>query len=65
MNINRNLIDYYSEFNREIKFFLENIIGINFYQDQSEWKHKLIPMEVGKTNLDKVIDYWYTKIIMF
>ena len=33
-----------------------NIIEINFYQDQNQWKHKLIPTEINKKNSDRVID---------
>ena len=33
-----------------------NIFELNFYQDQSKWKHKLIPIEVSKNDLDRVID---------
>ena len=33
-----------------------NIIELNFYQDQNQWKHKLIPVEVSKNNSDRVID---------
>ena len=27
-----------------------------FYQDQNNWKHKLITTEVGKKNSDRVVD---------
>ena len=33
-----------------------NIIELNYYQDQNQWKHKLIPIEISKNNSDKVID---------
>ena len=33
-----------------------NIFELNFYQDQNQWKHKLIPIEVSKNNSDRVID---------
>ena len=33
-----------------------NIIELNVYQDQSEWRHKLIPIEVSKNNSDRIID---------
>ena len=33
-----------------------NIFEINFYQDQNQWKHKLIPIEVSKNDSDRVID---------
>ena len=29
---------------------------MNFYQDNNNWKHKLIPIEVSKNDSDKVID---------
>ena len=28
----------------------------NFYQDQNQWKNKLIPIEVSKNDSDRVID---------
>ena len=33
-----------------------NIFELAFYQDQNQWKHKLIPIEISKNNSDKVID---------
>ena len=33
-----------------------NIFELNFYQDQNQWKHKLIPIEISKNNTDRVID---------
>ena len=33
-----------------------NIFELNFYQDQNQWRHKLIPIEISKNNSDKVID---------
>ena len=33
-----------------------NIFELNFYQDQNQWKHKLIPIEVSKNESDRVID---------
>ena len=33
-----------------------NIIELDFYQDQKQWKHKLIPIEISKNNSDRVID---------
>ena len=33
-----------------------NIFELIFYQDQNQWKHKLIPVEVSKNNSDRVID---------
>ena len=32
-----------------------NIFEIVFYQDQNQWKHKLIPIEISKNTSDKVI----------
>ena len=29
---------------------------MNFYQEQNQWKHKLIPIEISKNNSDRVID---------
>ena len=33
-----------------------NIFELNFYQDQNQWKHKLIPTESSKNNTDRIID---------
>ena len=33
-----------------------NIFELNFYQGQSKWRHKLIPIEVSIKNSDRVID---------
>ena len=33
-----------------------NIFELVFYQDQNNWIHKLIPIEVSKNNSDRVID---------
>ena len=33
-----------------------NIFELNFYQDENQWKHKLIPIEVSKNESDRVID---------
>ena len=33
-----------------------NIFELNFYHDQNQWKHKLIPIEISKNNSDRVID---------
>ena len=33
-----------------------NIFELNFYQDEKQWKHKLIPIEVSKNESDRVID---------
>ena len=33
-----------------------NIFELNFYQDQNQWKHKLMPTEVSKNDSDRVID---------
>ena len=40
----------------ELNNLSANIFEINFYQDQNQWKHKLIPFEVIKNNSDRVID---------
>ena len=32
------------------------IFELAFYQDQNQWKHKLIPTEISKNNSDRVID---------
>ena len=33
-----------------------NIFELVFYQNQNQWKHKLIPIEISKNNSDRVID---------
>ena len=33
-----------------------NIFELNFYQDQNQWKHNLIPIEISKNKSDSVID---------
>ena len=33
-----------------------NVFGINFYQEQNNWKHKLIPIEISKNESNRVID---------
>ena len=33
-----------------------NIFELNFSQDQNQWKHKLIPIEISKNDVDRVID---------
>ena len=36
--------------------FSSNIFELNFYQDQNQWKHKVIPIEISKNDSDRVID---------
>ena len=38
-----------------------NIFELNFSQDQNKWRHKLIPIEVSKSNSDRVIDLAFYK----
>ena len=33
-----------------------NIFELNFYQDQNQWRHKLIPIDISKNDADRVID---------
>ena len=40
----------------EINNLSVNIFELNFYQDQNQWKHKIIPIEISHNNSDKVID---------
>ena len=40
----------------ELNLLSYNIFELNFYQDQNQWKPKLIPIEVTKNESDKVID---------
>ena len=42
-------------FNEIIKLSV-NIFESNFYQDQNHWKHKLVPIEISKNDVDRVID---------
>ena len=39
-----------------------NIFELNFYQDQNKWKHNIIPIEIKKTDSDKIIDLLIYKI---
>ena len=40
----------------EVNNLSVNIFEVNFYQDQNQWKHKLIPIEISENNTDRVID---------
>ena len=40
----------------EINNLSVNIFELNFYEDQNQWKHKLIPIEVSKNESHRVID---------
>ena len=40
----------------EINNLSFNIFELTFYQDQNQWKHELIPIEVSKNYSDRVID---------
>ena len=40
----------------EINNLSVNIFELRFCQDQNQWKHKLIPIEVSKNGSDRVID---------
>ena len=40
----------------EINNLSINKFELNFYQDQNQWKHKLIPIEISKNDSDRVID---------
>ena len=40
----------------EINSLSVNIFELNFYQDQNQWKHKVILIEISKNNSDRVID---------
>ena len=33
-----------------------NIFELNLYQDQNQWKHRIIPLEISKNDSDRVID---------
>ena len=37
------------------------IFELKFYQDQNQWKHKLIPIEISKNYSDRVIDLAFYK----
>ena len=38
-----------------------NLFELKFYQDQNKWRYKLIPIEIGKNNSDRVIDLAFHK----
>ena len=40
----------------EVNNISVNIFELNFYQDQDQWKHKLISIEISKNESDEVID---------
>ena len=40
----------------EVNNLSVNIFELNFHQDQNQWKHKLIPIEISKNNTDRIID---------
>ena len=40
----------------EVNNLSVNIFELRFYQDQNQWKHKLIHIEISKNNSDRVID---------
>ena len=55
--------DFTSEFKcsdvhkfNELTILSVNIFALIFYQDQNQWKHKLIPIEISKNDSDRVID---------
>ena len=37
--------------------FSNNILELKLYQDQNNWKHKLIPIEISKNVSDRVVDF--------
>ena len=41
---------------KELNNFSVNLFELFFYQDQNNWRHKSIPIEISKKNSDKVID---------
>ena len=46
---------HFHRFN-ELNNLSVNIFEVNFYQDQNQWKHKLLPIEVSENDSDRVID---------
>ena len=40
----------------ELNILSINIFELNFYQDQNKWRYKLIPIEIGKNDSERVID---------
>ena len=38
-----------------------NLFELNFYQNQIKWKHKLVPIEIYKTDSDEVSDLIFYK----
>ena len=61
LNINR--FDFTNGFkSSDVHKFIElsnlsiNIFELNFYQDQHEWRHIIIPIEISKNDSDRAID---------
>ena len=42
--------------NNELNNLSVNLFELVFYQDQNQWKHNLLPIEISKNNSDRVID---------
>ena len=42
----------------------KNISEVNFYQEQNQWKNKLIPIEISKNESNRVIDLKNYKLII-
>ena len=49
---NCNVVHKFNELNN----LSVNIFELNFYQDQNQWKYKLLPIEVSKNDSNKVTD---------
>ena len=40
----------------ELKNLPVNLFELNFYHEQNQWRHKLLPIKVSKNERDEVID---------
>ena len=40
----------------KINILSQNIFELNFYPEQTKWKHNIIPMEISKDESDRVVD---------
>ena len=45
----------------EMKILSVNKIDLRFYQEENEWRHKSVPIEVSKNVSDRVFDLLITK----
>ena len=45
----------------KLKILSRNLCEINFYQDQNEWKHNLIPIEIKKKESVRIVELFIYK----